>query len=202
MLFERIETESTAEVQKVEKSLLDHVSYRKNGTGMLAIAQSWAPTLANLASAPSSLFLVASGIEKPGNVGAMLRSADAVGASGVIVCDLVSDLFNPNIIRSSLGTVFTMPIAQTQAEQARLWLTEHEIEIVGATPDAPRAYVDVDLTGSVAVVIGSEAHGLDLLWKTHADHLVCLPQLGQSDSLNASTTAAVLLFEALRQRSR
>lgn len=145
------------------------------------------------------LLVVTEGLEKPGNLGAILRSADGAGADGVISVG-GTDLFNPNVIRASVGTVFSVPIAAASATDARRWIGEHGIRIVAALVDAERLHTEVDLTGPLAIVLGSEAEGLSPAWRGADVVPVRLPMLGIADSLNVSVAAAILLYEARRQR--
>ena len=186
---------------ELDVAVLESISYGKSSSGLLAVARSWDSDLNGFNVASRPLYLVASGIEKPGNLGAMFRSADAVAADGVIVVDLVSDLLNPNVIRSSLGTVFSLPSARTTREAAADWLQSHGVSICAASPESELAYHEFDFSQSVAIVIGSEAGGLDEYWLNAAATTVSLPQLGRTDSLNAAHCASVLLFEAYRQRA-
>ena len=137
--------------------------------------------------------------EKPGNLGAILRTADAAGVDGVIVCGGV-DLHNPNVVRASLGALFTVPVAEAGAAEAIAWFTAHGIRIIATTPDAVTRYTAVDLTGPVAVVMGSEAEGLSAPWLAAADERVMIPMAGAVDSLNLATSTALLLYEVVRQR--
>jgi TrmH family RNA methyltransferase len=148
------------------------------------------------------LLLVVESIEKPGNLGTMLRTAAAVGVSGVVVADPTTDPFNPNVIRASLGLVFTVPLAVTSSSAAIDWLGDASVSIVATSPEASLAHYDADLTGATAIVVGSEQYGLSAAWFDGADQRVTIPMPGAADSLNAATAAAVVLFEALRQRPR
>jgi len=139
--------------------------------------------------------------EKPGNLGAILRTADAAGVDGVIVCGGV-DVYNPNVVRASLGTLFTVPVAEATPEAAIAWLRQRGIRLVATTPDAVTPYTAVDLTGPVAIVMGSEAEGLSAQWLAAADVRVVIPMFGQADSLNLATATALLLYEVVRQRRR
>jgi TrmH family RNA methyltransferase len=145
------------------------------------------------------LLVVTEGLEKPGNLGAILRSADGAGADGLISIG-GTDLFNPNVIRASVGTVFSVPIAAATAADARGWLREQELRIVSAVVDAERLHTETDLTGPLAIVLGSEAEGLSPAWRGADVVPVRLPMLGIADSLNVSVAAAILLYEARRQR--
>lgn len=153
----------------------------------------------NLSYAP--LIAVLEGVEKPGNVGAVLRTADAAGVSGLIVADGGTDLYNPNAIRASLGAIFTLPVCGASSAETLAWLRDHEIQIVAARIDGSTPYTKIDFRPPTAVILGSEAHGLSPLWQGDDIEAVSLPMLGHVDSLNVSATAAVLFYEALRQRS-
>jgi TrmH family RNA methyltransferase len=143
---------------------------------------------------------VIEGVEKPGNLGAVLRSADGAGVDAVVVADPATDPWNPNAIRASLGTVFTVPIAVATAAEAFDWLRNQGIGAVAALVDAPLSYTDADLTGALAIVLGSETAGLSEVWRTGDVTPVRVPMRGVADSLNVSVTAAILFYEALRQR--
>ena len=175
------------------------LSYRHTPDGLLAVAASPELTLTALDVPRDSLWLVAANIEKPGNLGAMLRTADAAGVSGVLVADPTTDPFNPNVVRASVGTLFSVPLAVSSAVLVRAWLAEHDIRVVATSPSATTDYAEADLSGSVAIVVGGERDGLDAAWTTDAE-AVRIPMAGQADSINAAMTAAVLLFEASRQR--
>ncbi len=140
------------------------------------------------------------GTEKPGNIGAVLRSADAAGISAIIVADPHTDLFNPNTIRASLGTVFTVPVCTAAAADVRDWLIGRRIGIFAARVEAEAPFTAADFTRSAAIVLGSEAEGLSSIWSGPNVTPVRLPMLGHADSLNVSATAAVLFYEAVRQR--
>jgi TrmH family RNA methyltransferase len=139
-------------------------------------------------------------VEKPGNLGAALRTADGAGVDGLIVVDPRTDPWNPNAIRASMGTVFSVPLAITDAAVARGWLADRSIRVVAALVDAPTTYTDADLTGPVAIALGSEADGLSAAWRDGHVTGVRIPMLGIADSLNVSATAAILAYEARRQR--
>jgi len=145
--------------------------------------------------------LVIEAIEKPGNLGTILRSADAAGINAVIVCDPVTDLFNPNVVRSSTGVVFSMPVVVAGSAEVRAWLGARCIRTVATTPAAPELYSDVDLRGPLAIIMGSEQYGLSEFWLKESDRLVRIPMAGQADSLNVAMATVITLFEAVRQRS-
>jgi TrmH family RNA methyltransferase len=138
--------------------------------------------------------------EKPGNVGAILRTADAAGVQGVIVCG-GADLHNPNVVRASLGTIFTVPVAEATTAETLAWLHSHGVQIVATTPAATLRYTAADLTAPTAIVVGSEAEGLSAAWLDAADVCVYIPMHGEADSLNLSASTAILLYEVVRQRA-
>jgi TrmH family RNA methyltransferase len=144
---------------------------------------------------------VLEGIQKPGNVGAVLRSADAAGVHALIVADGGTDLYNPNAIRASLGTIFTVPVCSATTSDTLAWLRRHGVPMFAAQVDAERLYTEVDFRGPSAIVLGSEASGLSEAWFGTEATAIKLPMLGAADSLNVSAAAAVLFYEALRQRS-
>lgn len=176
------------------------ISYRDRPEGLLAIGPILRRTLADIRAPANALFIVAEAIEKPGNLGTILRSADAAGVDALIVCDRCTDITNPNVVRASIGTLFTVPVAEATSEETLAWLRQRQISIVAATPHATTDYYDVDLTGGVAIVVGAEQYGLSDTWITQADRQVKIPMKGQADSLNVSAATTLLLFEALRQR--
>jgi TrmH family RNA methyltransferase len=146
------------------------------------------------------LVAVVEGLEKPGNLGAVCRSADATGVSALIAADAWTDLFNPNAIRASLGTIFTLPVCEAVAPEVLAWLRQRQIKIYAARVDGSMLYTEVDYRGPAAIVLGSEAAGLTPLWTGEDVLPIRLPMRGVTDSLNLSVTAAVLFYEALRQR--
>jgi TrmH family RNA methyltransferase len=177
------------------------MSYRENPDGVLAVGPLVGKTLDELDLPENALVLVAEKVEKPGNLGALLRTADGAGADAVIVCDPATDLSNPNVIRASIGTLFYLPVAEATSEEAVAWLKARGVKILSAVPDADTVYTDIDLTGAVAIVVGAEDEGLSDLWKQAADLEVRIPMLGKNDSLNVAASAAILLYEAVRQRN-
>ncbi len=183
-------------VLTVADAVLEKVAVRGVDAGLVAIAHQFDVSLAAF-PVGLDLVLVAEGIEKPGNLGAMLRVADAAGA-GVIVCDPLVDVFNPHVVRASLGCLFSVPLAQAQINECIEYLTHYDTVV--ATPEASEPLYDIDLTGPTAIVIGSEHDGVSGTWKQAATAQCSIPMAGQADSLNAATSAAVMLFEALRQR--
>jgi TrmH family RNA methyltransferase len=182
------------------RAVFEKISYREGPDGVLAVGPLVGKTLAELKLSKNPLILVAEGLEKPGNLGALLRTADGAGADAVIVCDSATDLNNPNVIRASIGTLFYLPVAEATSEETLAFLKTKGIKILSAVPDAAAVYTGVDLAGSVAIVVGAEDTGLSDQWKKAADLNVKIPMLGKNDSLNVSVSAAILLYEAVRQR--
>ena len=200
-LLQRCRTRGVA-CHATNAAVFGKLAYRETGDGLLAVAPTRELGLAGLPAPEAGeppLYLVAAGIEKPGNLGAMLRTASAAGASGLIVADAVADVFNPNVIRASLGALFRLPVAQAEGEAARGWLQARDIRLLAASPAAATSYHRMDWRGKTAIVIGSEAEGLTADWLAGAD-AVRIPLAGGVDSLNAAIAASVLLFEACRQR--
>ncbi len=193
-------TDAGTNMHFVSRSILARVCYRDSEHSVLAIAKSFCLDLCDLPIYKDSLFLICDHVEKPGNLGAMVRSADSGGVEGVIVCNGIIDIFHPNTIRNSIGTVFTMPIVTTEYRPLQLWLQRHKITAVGSSPSSSVSYLSVDYTVPTAIVVGSEAHGLDSEWLKFADKVVSLPQLGSAESLNAGVAAAIMIFEARRQK--
>jgi len=190
-----------ARIFTVAKAAFDRMSYRDRPDGILGLGPYVAQPLSSWADLPESpLLLVAEGIEKPGNLGTMLRSADAAGADAVLVCDAVTDVHNPNVVRASVGTLFTVPVFTSTSAEAVDWLAAQGIRSFAATPSAESLYTDVDLSVAAACWIGTEQYGLQEATMAACDERVRIPMAGQADSLNASASGTLLLFEAIRQR--
>lgn len=192
---------SGAEVVEVAQAPFRKASYRDRPEGLLAVARQFPTNLNALDLTGRALVLVAESIEKPGNLGTMLRTADAAACSGVIVADPATDPFNPNVVRASLGTLFTVPLAVATTEEAVAHLRASGLRILVASPDAELPHFGADLTGPLALVVGSEQYGLSDTWLEAADEQITIPMPGSVDSLNAAMAAGILLFEALRQRA-
>ena len=190
---------ASIEVVEVGERAFEKVAYGDRSDGVVLVVRAPRTTLDELELPPGPLVVVTEDVEKPGNVGAILRSADAVGASAVIAAS-GTDLFNPNVIRASVGTVFSMPVAAAPAPEVVARLRERGLRIVATRVDARQLHVDADLTGPLAIVLGSEAKGLSDAWRGDDVEAVRLPMAGVADSLNVSAAAAVLLYEAWRQR--
>jgi TrmH family RNA methyltransferase len=185
----------------VAPKVFEKLAYREESGGFAAVAVQPKRPLADLPSAGPALYLVIDAVEKPGNIGAVIRSADAAGATGLIVSNMRTDLYNPNVIRASLGTVFTTPVARTGVSEILSWAATRGIALVTATPRAAQLYTSVDYTKPTAFVVGSEDRGLGPEWLDAAPEQVRIPMSGRADSLNVSAAATVLLYEALRQRT-
>lgn len=178
---------------------LRKLSSRENPAGIIAVARLPRRSLEQLKLPPDPLVLIGVGLEKPGNLGAILRCADAAGAHAVIAVGGV-DPYSPQVIRNSTGVVFSLPTVTASASEALAWLKEQGLTLLAATPHAERLYWDVDLRGPVAIAVGPEHEGLEPRWLEAARLAVRIPMQGQADSLNVSVSAALLLYEALRQR--
>jgi TrmH family RNA methyltransferase len=188
------------ETHEVSSPVFAKLSFGDRDDGVVVVAEAPRRRPADLRLPAEPLVAVIEGVEKPGNVGAILRSADAAGVDAVVVAGGRCDLFNPNTIRTSLGTVFRDNVAEGTAAEAIAWLRENELRVFAARPDASLCYTDADLRGGVAIVVGSEAEGLTQAWSDPDVTVIRLPMRGVADSLNVSTAAAVLFYESLRQR--
>lgn len=188
-------------VFEVTEPVFEKLAFGQRSEGLVAVAQTPKWDLDRLNVPPDGLVAVLEGIEKPGNVGAILRSADAAGVAAVILADEGTDLFNPNAIRASLGAIFSVPMATAPARQVLDWLRHHGFSIYAAWPDGSKEYSQVNYGGRSAVVLGSEALGLSELWRASDITRVRIPMQGVIDSLNVSATAAVLFYESLRQKT-
>jgi TrmH family RNA methyltransferase len=197
-----VESLHAREVPTVElgEEAFARLAYGDRVDGVVAVAETPHQGLDDLVLPPEPLIAVVEGVEKPGNLGAILRTADGAGAAAVIVAAPGTDLFNPNVIRASVGTVFSVPVSVASSGEVLGWLRKLGIAIVAARVDGSIDYTDVDYHGAVAIALGSEARGLSDAWGELAAASVRVPMLGVADSLNVSATAAVLLYEALRQR--
>lgn len=191
---------STVPVHPSSDVVLERIGFGDRAEGVVAVVRIPPLDLDRLQLQPDALVVVLERVEKPGNLGAVLRSADAAGASAVVVADPLTDLFNPNAIRASLGTIFALPLASAPAPAVLDYLLGAGVVPWAARVDAQALYTDAPLTGSTAIVLGSEAHGLSAAWSDPRVRAMRLPMLGVADSLNVSIAAAVLLYEARRQR--
>lgn len=190
-----------AALYQVGEAAFIKMAYRDRPEGLLGVGPQIHHGLNELPQPTKAAFyLVAEQIEKPGNLGTMMRSSDAAGVDGLIVCDPKTDLYNPNVVRASTGNLFTLNIAEASSLETLKWLKDKGIHILAATPHTPNLYTDVDMTQPLAIVVGAEQFGLSELWMSEADIQVRLPMMGEADSLNVATATTLLLYEALRQR--
>ncbi|MGI8947792.1 MAG: TrmH family RNA methyltransferase [Ornithinimicrobium sp.] len=189
-----------AEVVQLARVAFERAAYREGPDGFLAVVPSIRSTCADLVVPDDAFVLLCEGVEKPGNLGAMLRTADAAGVHAVIAADPVTDWGNPNLIRSAKGTVFSVPVAADPTPVALAWLASHGIPLVAATPDTMTDHTDISYAGPVAIAVGAEKHGLSEQALAAATHRVRIPMVGQANSLNVATSAAILVYEAVRQR--
>jgi len=196
----------TTHLTPVSSYVYEKIAYRGSTEGIIAVVHtpnsSLSTLTANLSPLASPLFIVLERVEKPGNLGAVLRSADAAGVDAVIVCDPLTDLYNPNLIRSSIGAIFTLPTITCTSEECIAWLKQHHVQILTAQLQDSEVYYDTDMTRPTAIVMGTEATGLTPIWREAADAHIRIPMLGKLDSLNVSVSAAILMFEAVRQRQK
>ena len=198
-LIERL-TEERIPVVELGREAFERLAYGDRLDGVVAVAETPLRTLDELVLPPEPLIGVVEGVEKPGNLGAVLRTADGAGLDAVIVAESATDLFNPNIIRASLGTVFSLPVSVASTGEVLEWLGRRGIGIIAARVDGSVDYTRADYTGALAIALGSEARGLSDAWAELARASVRVPMHGVADSLNVSVTAAILFYEALRQR--
>jgi TrmH family RNA methyltransferase len=198
-LLQRVER-AGAELIEVSPALFKQVTHRPTPDGWLAVFPAIRRKLRSLALGANALVLVAEGLEKPGNLGALLRTADAAGAGAVISASPRVDLGHPDVGHASRGALFSVPVCEAPSEDALRWLRERCLRIVAATPEASLRYDEAELRGPVALAVGRESRGVSALWLDAADVRVRIPMLGQVDSLNVAVAAALLLYEAARQR--
>lgn len=189
-----------AVVYTCTKTCFEKIAYKERPDGLLMIGPHVAIKLADLKLPENALVIVTESIEKPGNLGTILRSADAGRVAAVIVCDRTTDVHNPNVVRASTGTMFSVPIVEATSDEALAFLKKRGFSILAATPHAARLHFDVDLTGNVAIALGAEQYGLTKKWMDGADLRIRIPMLGLADSLNVSAAATILVYEAMRQR--
>lgn len=193
--------EVNAESITVNRAVFEKMSYRQNPDGWLVIFPIPRVSFDDLKLGPSPLMIVAESIEKPGNLGAILRTADAAKVDALLVCDPRVDAYSPNVVRASRGTIFTVPIIETNSAQAAVFLQRSGIRILAAAPSAEAAYTRQDLRGPLAVVVGTEDEGLSEFWLSQADVRVRIPMMGKVNSLNVSVSTALIIYEAIRQRA-
>ena len=184
----------------VQQQVFNKIAYRESTGGVIALAAQKQHQLDGLKLGLNPLLLVMESVEKPGNLGAVLRTADAAGVDAVIICDQKVDLYNANVIRSSVGCIFTNQIASSSTEETIAWLQRKGIAILCTYLKASKPYNEIDYTKSSAIVMGTEATGLSERWINDATANIIIPMQGKIDSMNVSTAAAVVIFEAARQR--
>ena len=189
-----------AEIYTCSKQCFAKIAYKERPDGLLMVGPHVSVKLADLKLPENALVIVTEAIEKPGNLGTILRSADAGNAAAVIVCDRTTDIHNPNVVRASTGTMFSVPIVEATSDEALAYLKAHGFKILAASPHAEKLHFEEDLTGNVAVALGAEQYGLTAKWMDGADLRVRIPMLGVADSLNVSSAATILAYEAVRQR--
>jgi len=192
---------NAAEVTTVSRAVFEKISYRDNPDGWLGIFPTPKASLDDLKLSASPLVIVAESVEKPGNLGAMLRTADAAHVDAVIVCDPRVDLWNPNVIRASRGAVFAVPTVEAESSTALAWLRSRKMRVLAATPSAEVSYTDVNLREPIAIAVGTEDEGLTDFWMQNADIKVKIPMLGRVNSLNVSIATALITYESVRQRN-
>lgn len=197
---------SGASIILCSETVFHKLSYRDRPDGLVAIAVQMKHALrdlvARLATKKDPFLIIAEAIEKPGNLGTILRSADAAGVDGVIVCDRCTDIYNPNVVRASVGTLFTLPVVEATSAETLAWLQEKKIKVIAATPSAKEAFTDAELKGALAIAVGTEQLGLTEVWMNSADIQVRIPMHGIADSLNVATATTLLLYEVVRQRKQ
>ncbi|MCL4271457.1 MAG: hypothetical protein KJZ72_18000 [Anaerolineales bacterium] len=186
----------------VSRAVFQKISYRENPDGWLGLFPTPKRSLEDLNLSTPPLVVVTESVEKPGNLGAILRTADAAGADALLVCDPRVDVWNPNVIRASRGAVFAVPAIEVDSQTALSWLRSREMRVLAATPSAQVVYSAIDMTGPLAIVVGTEDEGLTDFWMSHADLQVCIPMFGKVNSLNVSVSTALILYEAVRQRRK
>ncbi len=190
-----------AEKVTVAAAVFEKMSYRENPDGWLALFPIPRLSLDDLTLSESPLIVIAESVEKPGNLGAILRTADAAHVDAVLVCDPRVDAYSPNVVRASRGAIFTVPVVETKNASALTWLQRSGIRVLAATPSAEAEYTRQDLRGPLAVAVGTEDQGLSDFWMDQADLRVKIPMLGKVNSLNVSIATALIVYEALRQRT-
>jgi TrmH family RNA methyltransferase len=186
--------------ENVSAVVYEKMAYRGSTEGMIAVVKCKEHTLKNLRLKEDPLIVVLESVEKPGNLGAVLRTAEAAGVDAVIVCDPLTDVYNPNVIRASIGGVFCVPTAVCSSEECIAFLKAHQVQILTAQLQDSYEYYDYDMRQATAIVMGTESTGLSQQWREAADAHIRIPMLGRLDSLNVSVSAAILMYEAVRQR--
>ena len=189
------------EIKDFSKSLFEEVNYKKNQDGVIALIESKVNSIKNFKLSKKPYILIVESPEKPGNIGALLRTADAAGLDGLIIANPKTELYNPNAIRSSLGSIFTMQIATASTDDIISYLKINNIKIFSTFVKKSVNYLDVDYTEACAIVVGTESSSLSKSWMIESDKLISIPMRGKMDSLNLSVSAAIVIFEGLKQRN-
>jgi TrmH family RNA methyltransferase len=185
---------------EVTEQVFEKIAFGQRFEGLLALARIPQKSLSDIKPTATSLFVIAEGLEKPGNIGAILRTCDAAGVDGLLLVDAKTDLYNPNVIRASTGTVFSVPTAVTDSQTVLDFLNRYKIKSCSLFPQSEAIYSDLDFTGSIAIVLGSEDQGLSDFWQKNSNIQMKIPMNGKADSLNVSVCGAIVIYEALRQR--
>lgn len=199
-LVQRVE-DTGAQRFEVTEEIFRKIALRQRSEGLLTIAQQIHRPLRDHQPQNSDFYIIAESIEKPGNLGTVLRSADCAGISGVIVCDPCTDVYHPDVIRASVGAFFSVPVYESSTDEALAWCRRYGIRTLAATPHTDRLYTGADMRSAAAVVVGTEQYGLSQRWLEEADQQIKLPMFGQADSLNVAMSATLLVYEAVRQRN-
>ncbi len=185
---------------EVSKPVFDKIAYRENSFGMVALARPIITTLNTLKLPKNPLLIVLESVEKPGNLGAILRTADAANVDAVIICDPQTDIFNPNAVRASIGCVFTKPVVACTSEEAIIFLKSQNINMYATALTASKPYDEISYKTPSAIILGTEATGLSKIWLENATQNIIIPMQGKIDSMNVSVATAIVIFEAIRQR--
>lgn len=195
-----LQTIPADKIHEVTLPVFEKIAYREGSDGLLTLAMAQPHTLENLKLSDNPFIIILESVEKPGNLGAILRTADAAKADAVIICDPLADFYNPNVIRSSVGCIFTVQTAACLSSEALEWLHKNRITSYAAELNAANWYQDTDFRKPSAILMGTEADGLTDFWLENADTRIKIPMRGKIDSLNVSVSTAILTFEAMRQR--
>ena len=187
-------------VVEVTPSIFEKINFGDRNEGITAVVRQPQKKWDDIQLNRAPLLVIVEAVEKPGNLGAILRTCDAAGVDGLIVCDARTDVYNPNVIRASLGAVFTVPVVVSANQEALNFLRRNAIQTVGTFPDAKGSYWQTDMTKPAAVLLGSEQNGLSEFWHKNADERIRVPMQGDVNSLNVSITAALVIYESVRQR--
>ena len=204
-LIENIKKQG-ALVISCRKNVFEKIAYRERPDGLLGVAIQMHRNIDDLRNiiqnSKNPFFVVAEHIEKPGNLGTILRSCDGVKVDAAVICDPCTDIFNPNVVRASIGSLFTQPVIEAGSDEVIDLFKKNGVKIVATTPHTSKIYSDVDLSGPIAIVVGTEQYGLNEKWLKNSDINVKIPMRGVADSLNVGAATTIMLYEALRQRSK